>query len=157
MRVHVSSYNSLLFYLRSSNVICVLVSEHFVFSEDNGYWRQFGYGIISCHRSDFDAIGGFNLDIKGWGKEDVDLFEKFLHHSQQNPQFEIFRGANPGIVHIFHDIECDDSLDPAQLIMCLGSRAASISGQRALASLYLSRLQLNRSERRNSSDFIGLS
>lgn len=114
-------------------------------NEDNGYWRQFGYGIVSCYRLDLDRAGGFNLNIHGWGKEDVDLFEKFIQLSQKDPQFEVFRAADPGLVHIYHEIHCNPGLEPAQLNMCLGSQKSSIAGQRKLSRMVLSLLTSNAS------------
>ncbi|OQV14696.1 Chondroitin sulfate synthase 1 [Hypsibius exemplaris] len=105
----------------------------FHLTEDNGYWRQFGYGIASMYRADFDAVGGFDLNITGWGKEDVDLFERFIKHGEGDTRFTVFRAVDPGLVHIYHPIICDAALSDAQLVMCLGTRAASVSGGRTLA------------------------
>lgn len=51
---------------------------HFAITPDSGYWRQYGFGIASAYRMDVDAAGGFNTAIRGWGKEDVDLFDRSL-------------------------------------------------------------------------------
>ena len=37
---------------------------------------MFGYGMASMYNSDLRSLGGFDKSIKGWGKEDVDLFDK---------------------------------------------------------------------------------
>ncbi|XP_013413547.1 chondroitin sulfate synthase 1 [Lingula anatina] len=95
----------------------------FVFTENIGYWRQFGYGIVSAYKSDFMKVGGFDTTIQGWGKEDVDLFTKFVTLSN----LTIFRSVDLGLVHIFHPIHCDPNLDAAQYQMCLGSKAASFA------------------------------
>lgn len=44
---------------------------------DVGYWRNFGFGIVSMYKSDLELVGGFDISIQGWGKEDVDLYIKF--------------------------------------------------------------------------------
>jgi chondroitin sulfate synthase len=48
------------------------------FSSDLGYWRSFGYGIVSVYKKDLISVGGLDTSIKGWGKEDVDLYIKFV-------------------------------------------------------------------------------
>ncbi|ESP05353.1 hypothetical protein LOTGIDRAFT_152198 [Lottia gigantea] len=90
------------------------------FSEETGYWRQFGFGITAMYRSDMLAVGGFDLSIQGWGKEDVDLYQKFIESNMT-----IVRSVDIGMTHAFHEIICDSHLDPAQFIMCKGSRAQS--------------------------------
>jgi hypothetical protein len=47
----------------------------------------------------------------------------------------IFRSVDPGLVHVFHKIECDMNLSEEQLIMCMGSKSTSIASQRNLANL----------------------
>lgn len=50
----------------------------FQIDEVSGYWRSFGFGIVSLYLEDFHRVGGFNTSIIGWGKEDIDLFEKVI-------------------------------------------------------------------------------
>ena len=107
-----------------------LRESHFAFDADSGYWRQFGFGIVCVYNSDLRRVGGFDTSIIGWGKEDVDLYEKFIKSN-----ITIFRTVDPGLVHVFHRIECDSSLSDEQMIMCMGSKATSISSQRVLANL----------------------
>jgi len=107
-----------------------LRKSHFSFDADSGYWRQFGFGIVCVYNSDLRRVGGFDTSIVGWGKEDVDLYEKFIKSN-----VTIFRTVDPGLVHVFHRIDCDSSLSDDQMIMCMGSKATSISSQRVLANL----------------------
>ena len=107
-----------------------LRESHFSFDADSGYWRQFGFGIVCVYNSDLRRVGGFDTSIIGWGKEDVDLYEKFIKSN-----VTIFRTVDPGLVHVFHRIDCDSSLSDDQMIMCMGSKATSISSQRVLANL----------------------
>ncbi|KAK3601073.1 hypothetical protein CHS0354_029300 [Potamilus streckersoni] len=95
-----------------------------------GYWRQFGYGIAAMYHSDLEAVGGFDITIQGWGKEDVDLFGKTVASN-----LTIFRSVDLGMVHAFHHINCDVKLDPAQFQMCVGSKASSLGSQLQLAEL----------------------
>ena len=94
-----------------------------------GCWRQFGYGIASLYNADFTDAGGFDLDIHGWGREDVDLVERLLARN-----VSVFRAADPGLVHTFHAKHCDPGLDAAQYQMCLGSKASSFASLETLSS-----------------------
>ncbi|PNF22984.1 hypothetical protein B7P43_G10389 [Cryptotermes secundus] len=93
---------------------------HFILDQNSGYWRQFGYGIVSVYKSDLKSVGGFDTGIRGWGKEDVNLFDKFVSVAAN---FSVFRAADPQLVHVFHIVDCDPKLDDVQFSMCRGSRA----------------------------------
>jgi len=99
------------------------------FSAGAGCWRQFGYGIVAVYNADFADAGGFNLDIRGWGREDVDLVERLLARN-----VSVFRAVDPGLVHIFHAKHCDPGLDAAQYQMCLGSKASSFASLETLSN-----------------------
>ncbi|CAD5210445.1 unnamed protein product [Bursaphelenchus xylophilus] len=99
------------------------------YARQRGYFRHFGYGLVSIFRSDFLRVGGFNLSIRGWGMEDVDLFEKVI----AAPKLRVFRAPDPGLVHVFHDIYCPSDIPAAQHHMCLGSQAASMASLDSLA------------------------
>jgi chondroitin sulfate synthase len=83
---------------------------HFNFNRQHGYFRHFGYGLVSIFRQDFDSIGGFNLSIQGWGLEDVDMFEKCV----ASKNLRVFRTPDPGLVHAFHKIECPADIPTSQ-------------------------------------------
>jgi len=99
------------------------------FSAGAGCWRQFGYGIAALYNSDFVDAGGFNLDIRGWGREDVNLVERLLARNMS-----VFRAVDPGLVHVFHTKQCDPGLDAAQYQMCLGSKASSYASLKMLSN-----------------------
>ena len=114
----------------------------FDFSSDMGYWRKFGYGIAAMYRSDLEKVGGYDVSIQGWGKEDVDLFQKFAESN-----LTIFRAVDVGMVHAFHLIHCDINLVPAQFKMCVGSKATTLGSQKHLAEMVLGMKEiLNRHE-----------
>ncbi|GFO35770.1 hexosyltransferase [Plakobranchus ocellatus] len=121
---------------------CVLVADDV--GEDSGYWRLFGFGIAALYRSDYHKVGGFDLSIRGWGKEDVDLYTKFIEY-----EYSVFRAVDPGMTHIFHAIQCSSKLEEAQMVMCVNSKAMSYASTRLLAnSIYsnpeiLRRLELH--------------
>ncbi|XP_054714814.1 chondroitin sulfate synthase 1-like [Uloborus diversus] len=101
-------------------------------SEERGYWRQFGYGIVSIYHSDLKQVGGFDTSIQGWGKEDVDLYSKVVRSN-----LTVLRAADPGIVHVFHPISCSPELEDLQYEMCWGSKLSSLASQKTLAKIIL--------------------
>jgi len=101
--------------------------------EDAGYWRLYGFGIASMYKSDLKKAGGFDTSIRGWGREDVDLFERILGSSG----LRIFRAVDPDLVHVFHVVECSPDLERSQLDMCKGTRADMLGSVRTLAAMVL--------------------
>lgn len=105
----------------------------FYYGEDAGFWREYAFGITCQYRADFDAIGGFDTTIQGWGMEDVDLYDRYVsseHHT-------IFRAPDPGLVHIYHKVTCDEKLAEKQLNMCYASKAQTYGSQRKLYEVLL--------------------
>ena len=107
-------------------------SSTFDIDDDRGYWRFYGFGIASLYRSDLKQVGGMNLSIHGWGKEDVDLFDRVIRSN-----LTVFRAADPGLIHVFHPIECDVHLETKQRTMCQGSLANTYASQRRLAQYWI--------------------
>lgn len=89
----------------------------FLINENNGFWRQFGFGIVSLYKSDFVKIGGFNTSIVGWGLEDVTFYDNAIKH-----EMKVIRSVDPTLVHVYHPIYCD-SLEGSQKSMCLGTKS----------------------------------
>ncbi|XP_014789660.1 chondroitin sulfate synthase 1 [Octopus bimaculoides] len=85
----------------------------FRFRPDDGFWRFYGYGMASIYKSDFLSVGGYDLKIKGWGLEDLKLYETCI-----NKNMEVFRAPDPGLVHIYHSKSCSPSLAANQYSMC---------------------------------------
>ena len=108
-------------------------SEHHLLSTINdldGYWRQFGFGIVALYRSDLLAVGGYETTIHGWGMEDVALYDRFV----SSPNYTIFRAVDPGLVHVYHPITCDRHLSALQYEMCLGTKLSSLDSTAELAA-----------------------
>lgn len=97
-----------------------------------GFWRQFGFGITSLYKSDFAKLGGFNTSIRGWGLEDVSFYDSAI-----NSQLKIVRAVDPGLIHVYHSVECNDSLEKAQKEMCLGTKANIFAAFEDVQLLYL--------------------
>lgn len=66
--------------------------------------------------------------IQGWGMEDVDLHQKFVNHKNS----DVFRAADPGVLHVYHQIKCDPELPSQRLTQCKNSRASIIANQTLL-------------------------
>ena len=52
----------------------------------DGYWREFGFGMVCLYPSDYHNIGGLSESYKEWGEEDVDFVSKTTKAG-----YEIFR------------------------------------------------------------------
>jgi len=107
---------------------------------DDGYWREFGYGIAAFYKSDFRLAGGFDTSIKGWGKEDVNLFDRFIGHTN----LTVFRAPDPELVHVFHETVCDLALEKSQYEMCLSSRDNNLGSAGNLMRYILERKNLTK-------------
>ncbi|KAG7322295.1 hypothetical protein KOW79_013641 [Hemibagrus wyckioides] len=105
---------------------------NFVFTKKSGFWRDYGFGITCIFKGDLLKAGGFDTSIQGWGLEDVDLFTKII-----NSDLKVFRSQEPGIVHVYHAVQCDTNLEPKQYKMCLGSKASTYASAMQLAELWL--------------------
>lgn len=104
--------------------------DRFTINEISGHWRQYGFGIVSLYKRDYIAAGGLNLTIRGWGKEDVDFYEKAVKSS-----LDVFRAADRHLVHVYHEIECSRQLPSPQFSMCVGSKADTYAGVDTLADI----------------------
>lgn len=128
-------------------------------NNDNGYFREFGYGLASIYKCDImnSKINGFVTDIKGWGLEDVKFLEKILTASHQvqnqlllsiadgtaaiqnstsNHNLDVFRAPDESLVHIFHHVVCDKNLEKNQYKMCLGTKSSTLGSYRLLKEKY---------------------
>lgn len=50
----------------------------FDLSQKEGFWREYGFGMVSLYQSDFATSGGFDMNLHGWGMEDVHLVTNFI-------------------------------------------------------------------------------
>lgn len=87
-------------------------------NNQNGFWRQFGFGIVSLYKVDFVNLGGFNTSITGWGLEDVAFYDNNIKSS-----IKIIRTVDTGLIHIYHPVECSKNLEPTQKDMCIGTKS----------------------------------
>lgn len=114
-----SEYDPAVVYGRGA----VASPNHFLVGRDTGYWRQYGFGVVSAYKSDLKAAGGgFDTSIRGWGNEDVDLFDKFVRNAVAGGAATVFRSADPDLVHVYHPVECDPALPEPKARMCADTR-----------------------------------
>ncbi len=104
------------------------------FNNYQGYWRIFSLGPVAIYKSDYDFIGGFDLSIGGWGKEDRDLWERAIKKN-----ITTFRSADVGIRHIYHDSYCDPTTPKDQYYMCLSSKSLNYASTAAMAHQFYGR------------------
>lgn len=107
--------------------------DKFTINEISGHWRQYGFGIVSLYVRDYHAVGGLDVSIQGWGKEDVEFFEKAVKSG-----LDVFRAADRHLVHVYHEIECSRQLSSLQYSMCMGSKADTYAGVETLANIIYS-------------------
>jgi len=106
--------------------------------EREGYWRDFGFGIMAAYKQDLERVQGFNTTIVGWGKEDVDLYERFLQ-----TDLSIFRAPTSHLVHRYHPVTCSPTLSSVQASMCKSSKASNYLPLTELADKILNSNILN--------------
>ncbi|XP_071844885.1 chondroitin sulfate synthase 1-like [Apostichopus japonicus] len=103
-------------------------SSTLVISKETGFFRNHGYGIVCLYNEDLQRVGGLDSSIVGWGFEDVDLYQKFV-----SSNITILRTPDPGLIHIYHPVECDVMLEPKQYQMCMGTKGNTYGSNMQLA------------------------
>ena len=108
----------------------------------NGHWFYYSYGMLCIYKSDYTAVGGLDIQIEGWGLEDVLLYEAVL-----KAQLEVLKVPDPGLTHRWHESHCPDSLSKKQHSDCLGSLYEGLADKKELAQyIYENGYQIKESE-----------
>jgi chondroitin sulfate synthase len=105
-----------------------------------GYWRQYGFGMLGIYKADLGQVGNWNVEISGWGKEDVEIYDKLV----QSPSLNVFRTVDNSLMHIFHTKECSPTLRSDQMNMCKGTKSITLGSQRILVRHVQKMIELNK-------------
>jgi chondroitin sulfate synthase len=108
--------------------------------DDIGYWRQYGFGMLGIYKADLGQIGNWNIEISGWGKEDVEIYDKLV----KSPTLNVFRTIDNSLVHIFHTKECLSTLRNDQMNMCKGTKSITLGSQHILVRSVQKMIELNK-------------
>ena len=95
----------------------------------HGHWAYYSYGMLCIYRSDYDSVGGMNTNIKGWGEEDVEFFEKVLRK-----RLKVLRAPDTALSHRWHEKYCPKTLSSKQLKHCYSSRGENLADRIELAN-----------------------
>ena len=62
----------------------------------NAYWEIYGYGLLAIYKSDWDRIGGMNVEEfkNKWGGEDWEICDRVLMGGMEIERLKM--------VHLFH-------------------------------------------------------
>lgn len=86
--------------------------------------------LFHINKLRFSFLGGFDLEVKGWGVEDVHLYRKYLRSDQI-----VIRTPVSGLFHLWHEKLCADELTPEQYRMCIQSKAMNEASHSHLGML----------------------
>ncbi|CAF4655305.1 unnamed protein product, partial [Rotaria sp. Silwood2] len=112
----------------------------FKLRDDIGYWRQYGFGMLGIYKADLRSSGNWNVEISGWGKEDVEIYDKLV----QSPTLNVFRTIDTSLMHVFHTKECSPTLRNDQMNMCKGTKSITLGSQRTLVKHVLKLIEPNK-------------
>ncbi len=111
----------------------------FYLRDDIGYWREYGFGMLGIYKADL-GHANWNVEISGWGKEDVEIYDKLV----QSPTLNVFRTIDNSLMHIFHTKECLSTLHDDQMNMCKGTKSITLGSQRILVRYVQKMIELNK-------------
>ena len=83
-----------------------MFDRHGGISEDNGYWRIYSYGMVSIFNHDYRKTKGFDLELVGWGLEDLRFAETVLDN-----KYSLIRAYESSLYHPFHTKYCGGVTD----------------------------------------------
>jgi chondroitin sulfate synthase len=114
--------------------------KRFPLRSDMGYWRQYGFGMLGIYKADLGPSGSWNVQISGWGKEDVEIYDKMV----QSPHLRVFRSVDTSLMHIFHTKDCSTTLRDDQMKMCQGTKSITLGSQQILVESVRRMIELNK-------------
>lgn len=99
------------------------------FHKDSGYWRESSFGQLCLFKDDYLHSGGFPQNIKGWGKEDIELGDRLIFKAN----LDLFRSADPDFIHKYHPISCKRIENKKQKKMCDAVKSKTFASRNRLA------------------------
>ena len=104
-------------------------NQSLLITRPRGHWAHYSYGMLCIYAGDYHNSGGFDMTMRGWGEEDVDLLNKVL-----KSRLEVFRAPDPGLIHNWHSKMCNkEKLSPAAYEHCLQSKGENLADRIELA------------------------
>ena len=97
-------------------------------NRQHGHWFYYSYGMLCIYKSDYRAVGGLDINIEGWGLEDVLFYEAIL-----KAKLEVIKAPDPGLTHRWHESRCPSTLTKKQHSDCLGSLYEGVADKKELA------------------------
>jgi hypothetical protein len=80
-------------------VFYVLKDNPPIISKEYGHWMQYGgKGMLACRKTEFNAVGKLNETFTEWGREDDELWERFM-----KSKYQIIRNRQHGLIHNWHE------------------------------------------------------
>lgn len=112
----------------------LLISRH------RGHWAHYSYGMVCLYAGDYHKTGGFDVSMRGWGEEDIDLLNKALKSG-----LEVFRAPDPGLIHNWHPKVCNKQkmTQGAAYEHCLQSKGENLADRIELAQYVFENEQKN--------------
>lgn len=71
-----------------------------IISEENGWWRETGYGMVGLSKKNFLEVKGLNEDYKKWGGEDNDFYNRIPFIKVRNKCIGLFHNWHPSIYNL---------------------------------------------------------
>lgn len=98
-------------------------------SRQNGHWAHYAFGIAVIYAGDYRKVGGLNTNMKGWGGEDVEFYERILSYG-----LEVFRTPDPSLIHAWHPKVCNsNTVSSTTYRSCLNSKAENLADRNFFA------------------------
>jgi len=123
--------------IQSSSALYRPLTEVAEIDKMSGFWLHYGFGIVAIYKSDFDQVGGFNLNIEGWGGEDVDFYQRVIASG-----LDVMSAVEPSLIHVYHNRGCDVTLSHDQYKMCVGAWAETLGSHLEVGLLLNERIKL---------------
>jgi chondroitin sulfate synthase len=93
---------------------------------DFGAFSIYGFGNVAVRKDNLERIGGWEINNRDWGEEDVNLFSKFVNFSSE---CSIFRAIEPGLRHNYHKKMCNGIENKIRQKMCYDAEANLLGSQ----------------------------